>query len=107
MNKIWFIPLIVIYTILSSSGLFFLKKSQLVVDSVFLYGFVLYLGGFVLWLYILKNYPLSIAFPVASSGIILATQLIGFLFFEEPITTLKVTGISMIIIGIIILHWNN
>lgn len=102
------ISLLIIYVLISSIGLYYIKISENVVLSLaFLVGFLFYGTGFVIWLLILKNVPLSIAFPVASSSLILATQVIGIYRLGEPLTKYKIFGSLFIIVGITLFFLNN
>lgn len=54
-----------------------------------------------LWLAFLSFVPLSMAILLASANMI-TVMLVGRLFFHERLTVLRVTGISMIAIGVIL-----
>jgi len=47
----------------------------------------------------LGKLPLSIAYPFTSLGFILVVS-IGIIFFNEPLTIAKISGITLIVIGI-------
>jgi len=91
-----------VYASTSSYGLYKLKVSERLFDSHFFIGFFLYGTGFLIWLYILKLNPLSLAFPIASGALIVATQLVGVLLLEEKFTIIQSVGVTIIIIGIVI-----
>ncbi len=58
-----------------------------------------YIAGFVFWLSVLKNLPLSIAYPsssIAYIGVIFASAI----FLSEPITFFKIIGMSFICLGV-------
>lgn len=65
-------------------------------------GLVLIFIVFPLWLEVLARLPLSIAYPMVSMGYIVAIG-IGALVFKESITSLRVIGIILIIMGIVAL----
>lgn len=92
------------YVLVSSTGLYRLKVSQAPLDFNFIVGFVFYGLGFLLWLYILKAHALSIAFPVAASSLIIATQVIGYFFLQEPFRGTKIAGTLFIIVGIVLMY---
>jgi len=50
-----------------------------------------------------KNTPLSIGMPVLIGGTMLVGSVLGIIFLKEPITLLKLLGISAILIGVILL----
>lgn len=65
-------------------------------------GLVLIFIVFPLWLEVLARLPLSIAYPMVSMGYIVAIG-IGTLVFKESITSLRVIGMILIIMGIVAL----
>ena len=65
-------------------------------------GLVLIFIVFPLWLEVLARLPLSIAYPMVSMGYIVAIG-IGALVFKESITSLRVIGMILIIMGIVAL----
>jgi len=89
------------YILISTIGLVFLKMSDGRLMSlsggagIFFYG-----AGFIVWYLILTNNPLSVAFPIAAGGLIVATQIAGQIIFKENLNLLHLGGVFMIIIGI-------
>ena len=55
-----------------------------------------------LWFYVLSQMELSKAYPLVSIGYII-TLFLGYFFLNEPITTTKVIGITLIIGGVFFL----
>ena len=103
---IWFPALIVIYAAVSGYGLYLLKASQEFLSTSFLLGCVFYGGGFVIWIFILRLFPLSIAFPTAAGALIIATQIAGVYYLKESLQPTTVAGIALIAIGIILIYMN-
>ena len=68
----------------------------------FMIGFVFYTLGFAIWIIILKYNPLSVAFPIAASSLIITTQIIGYFFLRENFNLPKLFATVLIISGIII-----
>lgn len=116
-----FILLIIIYAMVSAAGLALLKTSftetslhwssltsllhdvaPLMRNFKFIIGIVLYLGGFVLWLRILIERPLSYAFPIASGALYVAIIFAVYLFIGETISSARLIGIVLILSGIIL-----
>ncbi len=96
--------ILTVYVTSSSVGLYYIKASQMTVMSwKFVIGFILYGSGFLIWLYLLKLYPLSTIFPIAASALIVATQLLGYTLLHEQFHVSKLVSIILIIVGIIIL----
>jgi multidrug transporter EmrE-like cation transporter len=57
--------------------------------------------SFVLWLYVLKFFPLSVARPLTSLGYIL-TYFLSVIFIAESFTALRLAGIVLITAGVIL-----
>ena len=72
-----------VYVVTSVSGLVLLKMSdgKLLsysgVAGIFLYG-----AGFIIWYLILTRVSLSIAFPIAAGGLVVATQVAGYFILK-------------------------
>ena len=47
----------------------------------------------------LNKLPLSVAYPMTALGFV-AIVCVGIIFFNEPVTIFKITGLSLIVIGI-------
>ena len=70
-------------------------------NSDLILGGIFYVGGFIIWLAILKMNPLSTAFPIAAGSLIVATQIIGFFLLSEQINAVKLIGVAFVILGFI------
>ena len=66
-------------------------------------GLLLYGLGAALWLIILRLYPLSVAFPVASGALMIGTTLVAFFLLKESVSVTHMLGIILIGIGIAML----
>ena len=66
-------------------------------------GFLFYILGFAMWLYILNSRELIVAFPLAVGSLIIATTLSGIVIFHEQLSWSRIAGITFILIGIILL----
>lgn len=112
--------IIILYAICSSAGLILIKNGiniqrvgpghlwqlerlwGILTGVHFFLGFILYVMGFLIWLYILSKNDLSIAFPVAS-GVLYIGLLIGsILWLQEGIGVMRISGVFLILIGIIL-----
>ena len=51
-----------------------------------------------LWMYIVKHYPLSVAYPIISLRYVLGL-LAGFLFFHVSVSVMKWVGAGLIVLG--------
>ena len=67
-------------------------------------GFVFYVVGFVMWLYLLNSKELVVAFPLAVSSLIIATTLAGIFVFHEHLSWSRIAGLTFIVIGVILLR---
>ena len=66
--------------------------------------FVFYAFSFVLNTYVIRTLGLSVVYAVWSGVGTVLTALIGFLYFKEPATALKLASIGLIVIGVMGLH---
>lgn len=78
--------LYLLYTLVSTYGLYLIKISSTGFNFFFVLGFLFYGSCFVLWLYILKHNNLGIAFPIASSLLIIGTQFVGIFLLNENVS---------------------
>lgn len=92
--------LMLTYVCVSSFGLCQMKLASDVMKLQFFVGFGAYVIGFCMWFFILMRSPLSLAFPIAAGGLIVATQIAGYLFLSERITSVHGLGIAFILVGI-------
>lgn len=65
-------------------------------------GFFLYGISSILWIYILKNLPLSIAYPTLSLGYILIL-FVSWKFLGESIGPMNIVGVFLIVVGVSLL----
>jgi multidrug transporter EmrE-like cation transporter len=84
----------------SCSGLYLLKTAQNWLAPAFFAGAALYGCGAVMWLLILRVYPISVAFPIASGALMIGTTLMGFFLLKESISATHLLGMALIIFGI-------
>lgn len=66
--------------------------------------FVFYAASFALNTLVIRTLGLSVVYAVWSGVGTVLTALIGFLYFKEPATTLKMVSIGLIVIGVFGLH---
>jgi len=100
-----FYLLVLVYALTSGYGLYMLKASNMVPSITLVAGVFAYGLGFVIWLWTLKRYDLSIAFPVAAGALMIASQFFG-RQLGEAFTGTKFVGILFIIAGSWILSSN-
>lgn len=65
-------------------------------------GIVLYGVAWFLWIVILSRAELSFAYPLLATGYIFLAVL-SWVFFKEQLTLIKISGITLITIGVILL----
>lgn len=75
---------------------------QFVKNIYLILGIILYGVAFILWLFTLSKFNLNFAYPLTSINYIL-TILIAWMFLGEPISTLKLIAVAIIIGGIFLL----
>ena len=111
------IILIIIYLILTLSGLIFMKKGgnpgkiniskkdiQLTMSPISAVGFVCYLCSFLLFTKIVVMFDLSYIMPIVTGIVQVLTLITANLFFKEKISKNGIIGASLVIIGIIIMN---
>ena len=57
-----------------------------------------YGAGSLLWLYIIKHYPFSMAYPLVSLSYVFG-MIAAMVFFNEPISIAKWAGVMLIMLG--------
>lgn len=77
-----------------SASIFF---SVLFTKTIFL-GMLLYIFSATLWIWVLTKVDLSLAYPFVSLSFLI-TFAFGIMLFNEPITTMKVIGTILIMLG--------
>jgi multidrug transporter EmrE-like cation transporter len=92
--------LLAAYVITATFGLYRMKAAPAVVSLEFAAGATAYALSFLLWILILLRMPLSVAFPLVTGLVIVATQLCGALWLNEPMTWWKAAAVVLIISGI-------
>lgn len=100
MKQLLFVGLMVVYVAGSCLGLYLMKAAPDWRTGTFVMGVGLYGTGAFLWLVILRNFPLSFAFPIAAGSLIIATILTGRVFLKEAVTASQLIGAALIISGI-------
>jgi drug/metabolite transporter (DMT)-like permease len=113
------IPLILLAVLLGATGQVIMKMGmkiygqvsaasvwgQLVpilkIPQVFL-GFVCYGLSAVLWIAVVSNVDLSLAYPMVSLAYVLVF-LASWLFLGEQITALRIAGLAIIVVGVLVI----
>ena len=99
-----FAGLVAVYALVSAVGLYKIKAAEGPADGALWLGAVAYGAGFVIWLLILRKFPLSFAFPIAAGSLIMATQAVGYAFLRETVSASHLAGVALIIAGIGLLY---
>ncbi|WP_087721964.1 hypothetical protein [Pandoraea sp. PE-S2T-3] len=94
---------LLLYTVTSCLGLYFLKTSSSWVSVKFVCGGILYVAGAGMWIYILRIFPLSLAFPVASGLLMMGTTVTGYMLLNERLSMPQGAGILLILLGIAVI----
>ncbi|WP_197277219.1 DMT family transporter [Sphingomonas profundi] len=71
-------------------------------DAGFWGGVTAFGASFALWLLVLARLPVSVAYPLASLGYVLAAGL-GVAVLGEPLTALRIAGVLTICAGVVLL----
>jgi len=73
-------------------------KNPFLVAAIFLYAFTI-----LIWIYVLRTLPLSLAYPLTALSYVIVPVL-SFLFLHEKMSWQIVVGCAVIIIGVVITH---
>ncbi|MGH8454985.1 MAG: SMR family transporter [Nevskiales bacterium] len=90
------------YVLASAAGLVLIKQADTTLSWRYAAGFLLYGSGFLLWLWLLRRLPLSVAFPTAAGALIAATVLGGYVFLGEKLLVPQAVGIALILVGVVL-----
>ena len=93
------------YILASTAGLLLIKRASLVWSWQFAAGFTIYGAGFVMWMWLLRRLPLSVAFPTAAGALIVATIVAGRVFLNEKLSLPQIAGMALILGGIVLVFW--
>ena len=91
-----------VQTILSKSKILDWELLLILLNPSVLLGLFLYVIGALVWLFILSQVFVSIAYPFIGLGFVI-TALMGHFLLQEPLSLLGVVGICLIVIGISII----
>ncbi len=111
------IILIIIYVVLTLTGLVLMKKGgnpgsvkvnkkdiNLSMSPVSALGFVCYLCSFLLFTKIVVMFDLSYIMPIVTGIVQVMTLIVANLFFKEKIEKKAIIGASLVIIGIFVMN---
>lgn len=98
--------ILLLYFPVTLSGQLFMKSASSLMSLTFVAGGVLYCLGAALWLYVLRLFPISFAFPLAAGILIVGTQFMGYFFFQEKLDTSHFFAIGVIILGLCLLAFS-
>jgi len=87
----------------ASSASLIAYAQSLFISPIFLSACVLYAVSTVIWVSLLRRYPLSQAYPVVIAISILLTTATGLLLFNENIYPSKLVGLALITVGVLVL----
>lgn len=71
---------------------------NVILNPILILAIVLFTGGNLIWVYMLKLYPLSTAYPLTSIGFVFS-MLSGWLILKETITPLQWLGVVLVMAG--------
>ena len=97
------VALFAAYVATSSFGLHYMKAAPSMASAAFAGGLGLYVGGFLLWMLILRSFPLSVAFPVAAGARMVGTTLCAVFLLDEQVSRLHILGMLLILSGIVMI----
>ncbi|MCR5146130.1 MAG: hypothetical protein K6B70_02105 [Clostridia bacterium] len=117
-KKIMGIALVIVYLVLTVSGLVLMKKGGnsgtlsfnegnlgFNINWISALGFICYICSFLLFTRIVIMFDLSYIMPLVTGIVQILTLICAFAIFKEPITKQGIIGASIIIIGIIVMNF--
>ncbi len=69
--------------------------------GLFLYGI-----AFILYALTLQRLPLNVTHPLLTCGAISTVAVLSVILFGETFTTIKITGVMFVVLGMILISWN-
>ncbi len=96
----------VVYLSSSLLGLYKMKTAEVGFNFGYLLGIGAYAGSFFIWLFLVRLYPLSVAFPLAAGALMVGTQLIGAFLLGEQLGATKALGIALLLAGLVVLAYS-
>ena len=105
-SPIWAAGLFTFYVAASCFGLYLIKVAEGWRTPTFLGGFFLYGVGALIWMAILRVWPLSCAFPIAAGLLMIGTIFTGAFLLGETVSLGQVTGAALILFGIVLVAVN-
>ena len=89
-----------------AGGNFLGSVRDAITDPYLLGGVVLIMLAVPFWFEVLARLPLSVAYPMVSMGYVI-TLVLGSVFLNETVTLLRITGVSIIVLGVIVVAKSN
>ena len=112
------IALVICYLILTMSGLVFMKlggntgtfsfgnsEVSFAISPVSLFGFICYIGSFLLFTKMVVMFDLSYILPLCTGITQVLTLIFSKVIFKENISIQGLIGACVIILGIIVMNW--
>ncbi len=101
----WLLSLAICFEIAGAIGLNFGEGFSLLLPTI------LALAAFAVALYlvshVMKNLPVSVAYPIWAGGGTAGVALLGVIIFDESMDIFKALGIALVIIGVITINRNS
>lgn len=94
---------VLVQVLLSVGGMYKIKTAAELVGADFMVGFGCYAASFVIWVILLRIYPVSIVFPLAIGVNLLATQVLGIYILGEKYGYIQFAAVGLIVLGVVLL----
>lgn len=69
-------------------------------------GIILYMFSFITYVYLISKYDLGYIIPLAAAFVYIVIFIASAIVFNETFTAVKVSGIALIIVGLVLLNLN-
>ena len=78
--------------------------ASLALQPMFVFGLLNFIAGNILWMVVLATQPLSLAYPMQISLIIVFNAVISIACFSERMTPIGMIGLACILLGVVLMR---
>lgn len=98
--------LLCLYVAVNAAATYLIKTSASLRTAGFIAGLFLQAAGFLMLLWLVKLFPLSVLIPVATGLLIAANSVLGHMILKERISRANILGYTLVIGGVCMVYLN-